>query len=1356
MERIKGFTIELELDNMKVDSGLTDLKTSMRQMNSEMRLNMSQFDFGEKSLKKYGVQLDGLNKKYELQKVVVDDARKRYEALRKERGENHSETQKAAAAYNHEVAQLNNLERYIGKVTKEMQAFKREQEIQSSTLWKTGEALEGFGSHLDSISSKAREVGGNLTRYLTAPIVGIVATVGGMGFKRAMDIEQVDMMIDHISDSKKEAETRMNDIVDLVTDTRFGTAEVGEQYAKFIGASAEDTSANIYSQVAMNLSAFKSDDQLIPQIGDLFTKALQSGKIDGQMINQFTNAGVDIIKVLGNKWGMTTDETRKRLQSGSIDIHEVLDELSEGILEGTEGELGVTKAMGGMLERSGETLSGQLKNFFAAVSQTGERLIKDTGLFDGVKEGLSEVREMLKSGELDSILLPTFSGISKALEALVDIARKVFKWFSNLSDSTKEWIGKLVGFAVVLGPVITALGIFGGIVAKVSTGLGKFFKFLAPILKPLKTVGAAADGTGKSVGLLSRVFTFLTGPVGIAIGVITLLVTAFITAYKKSETFRKFIHKLGDKIKEIFSQIMDWVQPGIDAVVKFFGEMQEKFQEFMKNEGPALQEAFDNIKKVLAIVGKFIADKVIVEFEKLQKMIEFVMPYVADIVSNAWQNIKAYFEFGLEVLMGAIKIFSGVFTGDWEKVWEAFGDIGQAAMELVWHFLEDTWIGDMITSLTGFDGDFNTTISDMWINVKKKFAEKASEVYESFSNSFVGRIILGVIGFVMNFRQNISSLWERVKALFKHKINEIYNNLKESFIGRIILGIVKFAVNFRKNISDMWEGAKRKFKEKINEIFNNLKNSFVGRIITNVINFSTDFKKNISDMWKNIKKSFSDKITEISRAISNSFVGDIIKSVKTLKDDFIKLASDMWKGVKKKFDDIVKGAKELPGRIGKGIRGAKDKAVNGMKNVGNGIISSAGKPFNKVVDGVNWITGKLGVDKKIARWDYPQYAKGTGPGGHKGGIAMIGEKGRELVKLPGGQSFVSPDSHTLLDLPKGTQVIPNKPTEDILKSDLPHYSKGTKGWMSVIGDVWEYIKNPKSIIDKMWENISIGTGLAEVPRNLASAGVSYLKDKPKEFIKKMFDDSGGGGKPAFKWPMTSPFGYRIHPITGQRRLHGGVDFGAPGGSPIPSTTGGTVSFAGWNSGGFGNLVKVRQGMWEMLYAHMSKVLVNAGQSVKKGDILGLVGSTGASTGNHLHYETRKNGQRINPMSLKGFKTGGLIKSKMMAMLGEEGEEIVIPTARNRRTDAMKLLALAAKKIGADKGSFTRPSGMSGRGNNGYKELLEATLEQNNILMQLLNKNQDLYMKDRVVGGIVAPIVDEHLERDRIRREKFRG
>src|SRR5699024_5613866 len=152
----------------------------MRQMNSEMRNNMSAFDRSEKSLKKYETQLGGLNKKLEVQKTVTESARKHYEKMVAEHGEGSAQAQKAATAYNNEAAQLNNLERHISNVTKEMHAFKREQEIQSSGWYKTGDALESFGTKLGGVSQRARDVGRDLTNKITKPAVFAASALGGI------------------------------------------------------------------------------------------------------------------------------------------------------------------------------------------------------------------------------------------------------------------------------------------------------------------------------------------------------------------------------------------------------------------------------------------------------------------------------------------------------------------------------------------------------------------------------------------------------------------------------------------------------------------------------------------------------------------------------------------------------------------------------------------------------------------------------------------------------------------------------------------------------------------------------------------------------------------------------------------------------------------------------------------------------------------------------------------------------------------------------------------------------------------------------------------------------------------------
>jgi len=113
--------------------------------------------------------------------------------------------------------------------------------------------------------------------------------------------------------------------------------------------------------------------------------------------------------------------------------------------------------------------------------------------------------------------------------------------------------------------------------------------------------------------------------------------------------------------------------------------------------------------------------------------------------------------------------------------------------------------------------------------------------------------------------------------------------------------------------------------------------------------------------------------------------------------------------------------------------------------------------------------------------------------------------------------------------------------------------------------------------------------------------------------------------------MTSGFGMREHPILGGRRKHDGVDLAAPIGTPVHATADGVVSRASW-FGGYGLCVQIEHGgKLETRYGHMSRLNVADGQVVHKGDVIGFVGSTGRSTGPHLHYEVRVDGTAVNPL-----------------------------------------------------------------------------------------------------------------------------
>jgi murein DD-endopeptidase MepM/ murein hydrolase activator NlpD len=138
-----------------------------------------------------------------------------------------------------------------------------------------------------------------------------------------------------------------------------------------------------------------------------------------------------------------------------------------------------------------------------------------------------------------------------------------------------------------------------------------------------------------------------------------------------------------------------------------------------------------------------------------------------------------------------------------------------------------------------------------------------------------------------------------------------------------------------------------------------------------------------------------------------------------------------------------------------------------------------------------------------------------------------------------------------------------------------------------------------------------------------------------EVIRRASRGTGRVGRGGMLWPtkgpITSGFGWRIHPIYHYRRFHPGVDIGAPTGQSIYAALPGTVVTA-QAMGTYGNIVVVDHGNgFATAYAHQSKILVRVGQRVARGQRLGLVGETGAATGPHLHFETRVNGDPVDPM-----------------------------------------------------------------------------------------------------------------------------
>jgi hypothetical protein len=168
----------------------------------------------------------------------------------------------------------------------------------------------------------------------------------------------------------------------------------------------------------------------------------------------------------------------------------------------------------------------------------------------------------------------------------------------------------------------------------------------------------------------------------------------------------------------------------------------------------------------------------------------------------------------------------------------------------------------------------------------------------------------------------------------------------------------------------------------------------------------------------------------------------------------------------------------------------------------------------------------------------------------------------------------------------------------------------------------------------------------ELPAYRADAFVLDTRIKhQREYIREIFDNLSQREQMIESLPTTVPavgrlssgFGYRIHPIYGVGKLHTGVDIAAPTGTPIYAASGGVVAFAGRRNG-YGNTIELDHGFgYHSLYGHSSKLLVKTGDTITRGQLIALVGSTGASTGSHLHFEVIVDSTKVDPLPFLGLK-----------------------------------------------------------------------------------------------------------------------
>ena len=223
-------------------------------------------------------------------------------------------------------------------------------------------------------------------------------------------------------------------------------------------------------------------------------------------------------------------------------------------------------------------------------------------------------------------------------------------------------------------------------------------------------------------------------------------------------------------------------------------------------------------------------------------------------------------------------------------------------------------------------------------------------------------------------------------------------------------------------------------------------------------------------------------------------------------------------------------------------------------------------------------------------------------------------------------------------------VADKKSVFDAEKAELVENQNEIKSSANILENKKSDLSNKKSEAASMINQLNKDT---QTYKNLIAEIESDMEEMEEKFREQTSSGSASGSVTlspgGWAWPVpmagtyvSSPYGYRIHPIYGTYRMHTGIDISGGGinGQRIVASKAGTVTYANWGyGGGYGNYVIVDHGGgYSTLYAHCSSLAVSSGQYVKQGQTIAYVGSTGASTGPHLHFEVRINGNHTNPLN----------------------------------------------------------------------------------------------------------------------------
>ncbi|MDK7928841.1 phage tail tape measure protein [Staphylococcus hominis] len=1056
-ERIKGLQIDLSMQDMGIGSTLAGIRRSFRQLNSDLKLSSNNFKYSEKSMTSYKNRIRELDAATKQQRNNVKELRNQYMQTAKEQGANSAKAVRLRTEYNKQADTLNRLEHELDQTVDGFKRFQKEAQeaarVSNSSFGRLGQKFTDIGPKLTSVGESMKNVGRSMSMYVTAPIVAGF----GLAAKKSIDFDDSMRKVKATSGATGGEFQQLRDkALEMGAKTKFSASESAEalNYMALAGWDTKDMLGGIDG--VMQLAAASGED--LGAVSDIVTdsltafgmKAKDSGRFADVLAQTSSKANTDV-RGLGEAFkyaapvagalGYTVEDTS--IAIGLMSNAGIKGEKAGTALRTMFTNLAKpTKAMKDKMEELGISITdsngkmlpmrdvmGQLRNKFKGLSKDQQasaaatifgkeamsgalavinasdedykKLTKSIDNSTGASKRMSDemeggiggsIRKMKSAIEslaisIGDVLAPH---IRKAADFLAMLADK----FTNMPGWVKTGVVGLGIFAAALGPLILTTGAFTAALGSIMTTIGPVMTDITKAGGLMNFLGTKAPFAAKGLTLVGGAFKFMLGPVGLAIAAIVAIGTAFVIAYKKSETFRNIVNTVigpvvnafknlrntaevvFNALKNLFSgntlptvDILSKIMPKataikvtatlmqirqvfidvFNAIWQFGQDIGLKLGQFWNQNGATIMQAVTNIWNTIVTV-----------FTEVKNFLWPILQELGGIVKTVFMNvIVPAVKIGMQIIWGVMKFLWPLIKTLVVDTWNNIKNIINGALDIILGIVKI------------FSGLFTGQWKQVWNGIKQVFSGALTLIWNLIQLWFIGKILKVVKIFGGFFKSIISKAFNGVKTVIGTVLKFIWSIISTIFkrilsITRSIFGAVLKFIRF------IFNSIKNFISKTVKAIYNNVKKWFTsvwnvtkaifGKLKNWVIKLWSSIKNKVVGFAKGLYNGVKNRwnaLWSVTKSIFNRLKNWVVKLWSSLKNKVIGLAKSLWNGVKNRWNALWNGTRSIFNKVKNFMSSVWRNIKNTTVRLAKALWSSVKGTWNSLSNGTRNIFNKV-------------------------------------------------------------------------------------------------------------------------------------------------------------------------------------------------------------------------------------------------------------------------------------------------------------------------------------------------------------------------------------------------------------